>query len=214
MKRGEGVVDITPPPGVETMTRAMPAARLAGGAGSRPRGRARSTRGSPLGYVPIAGRLDYTLDPEWITLGPSWVATPKTYVEFQGETAYGQRSRIPFHVTSLDWQESDRVLAGIMTAFGSPTGAIPIGGYGEFDGVMLEAFSRPRIEGQVLRRRHARVERRLGQGPRRRGDREQLRRRQERGRSPPGPRRSRRRACSRSAIRGRTAARRSTRASG
>ena len=74
-------------------------------------------------------------------------ATPKTYVEFQGQTAYGQRSRIPFHVTSLDWQESDRVLAGIMTAFGAPTGADPIGGHGEFDGVMLEAFSRPRIEG-------------------------------------------------------------------
>ena len=64
---------------------------------------------------------------------------PKTYVEFEGRTAFGQRSRIPFHVTSLDWQESDRVLAGIMTAFGSPTGAIPIGGHGEFDGVMLDA---------------------------------------------------------------------------
>ena len=34
-----------------------------------------------------------------------------------------------------------------MTAFGSPTGAIPIGGYGEFDGVMLNAFTKPRIEG-------------------------------------------------------------------
>jgi translocation and assembly module TamB len=54
---------------------------------------------------------------------------------------------MPFHVTSLDWQESDRVLAGIITAFGSPTGAVPIGGYGEFDGVMLNAFNRPRIEG-------------------------------------------------------------------
>ena len=51
-------------------------------------------------------------------------------------------------MTSLDWQESDRVLAGIMTTFGAQTGAIPIGGYGEFDGVMLEAFSRPRIEGR------------------------------------------------------------------
>ena len=77
----------------------------------------------------------------------SWAATSKTYVEFNGRTAFGVRSRIPFHVTSLDWQESDRVLAGIMTAFGSPTGAIPIGGYGEFDGVMLNAFTKPRIEG-------------------------------------------------------------------
>ena len=50
-------------------------------------------------------------------------------------------------MTSLDWQESDRVLAGIMTAFGSPTGGVQIGGYGEFDGVLLEAFKRPRIQG-------------------------------------------------------------------
>ena len=53
-------------------------------------------------------------------------------------------------MTSLDWQESDRVLAGIMTAFGAPTGAIEIGGRGEFDGVMLESFSRPRIEGHFV----------------------------------------------------------------
>ena len=167
-----------------------------------------------LGYVPIAGRLDYRLDPQWITLGPSWVATPKTYVEFQGETAYGQRSRIPFHVTSLDWQESDRVLAGIMTTFGSPTGAIPIGGHGEFDGVMLETFSRPRIEGRFSGDRHAGLERRLGQGPRRRRDREQLRQRQERGDHRGRLRDRRRKACSRSAIPAGTAASRSTRGSG
>ena len=100
-----------------------------------------------FGYLPVAGHIVYGLDPEWITLDSSWAATSKTYVEFNGRTAFGVRSRIPFHVTSLDWQESDRVLAGIMTAFGSPTGAIPIGGYGEFDGVMLNAFTKPRIEG-------------------------------------------------------------------
>jgi hypothetical protein len=100
-----------------------------------------------LGYLPIGGHVSYALDPEWITLGPSAVATPKTYVEFEGRTAYGDRSRIPFHVTSLDWLESDRVLAGIMTAFGSPTGAVPLGGAGQFDGVMLLAFTKPRVEG-------------------------------------------------------------------
>ena len=100
-----------------------------------------------LGYLPIAGRVVYSLDPEWIVLGPSWAATPKTYVSFEGRTAYGERSRIPFHVTSLDWLESDRVLAGIMTAFGSPTGAVDVAGHGEFDGVMLNAFAKPRIEG-------------------------------------------------------------------
>ena len=140
------MVELAAPPGVETMTREMPAARLDEELRLEPApGPFNSTLA--LGYVPVSGRLDYPLDPEWITLGPSRVATPKTYVEFQGQTAYGQRSNIPFHVTSLDWQESDRVLAGIMTTFGSSTGAIPIGGHGEFDGVMFETFSRPRIEG-------------------------------------------------------------------
>jgi hypothetical protein len=102
----------------------------------------------PLGYVPVAGRVEYRIDPEWITLAPGWAATEKTYVAFEGRTAYGERSRIPFHVTSLDWQESDRVLAGIMTAFGAPTSAVELGGIGEFDGVMLGAFGDPRIEGR------------------------------------------------------------------
>ena len=146
LKRGGGVVDFAAPAGVQTMTREMPAARLAEDLQYEPEAGPFNAF-LPLGYVPVTGRIEYRLDPEWITLGPSRVATPRTYVEFQGQTAYGQRSRIPFHVTSLDWQESDRVLAGIMTTFGSPTGAIPIGGHGEFDGVMLEAFSRPRIEG-------------------------------------------------------------------
>ena len=94
-----------------------------------------------------AGRVVYQLDPHWITLDRSWMATPKTYVEFDGRTAYRKDSRIPFHVTSADWQESDRVFAGILTAFGSPTGAVPVGGHGEFTGVMLGAFNDPRIEG-------------------------------------------------------------------
>ena len=146
LKRGQGTIDIAAPPGVQTMTREMPAERLAEEIGYGPEVGPFNSRLS-LGYLPVEGRLDYRLDPEWISLGPSWVATPKTYVEFEGRTAYGQNSRIPFHVTSLDWQESDRVLAGIMTAFGSNTGAIPIGGHGSFDGVMLESFARPRIEG-------------------------------------------------------------------
>ena len=144
LKRGGGAVDVAAPAGVTMMTRALPAGRLAeaDAAADRPF----DPRAS-LGYLPVVGRIEYRLDPEWITLGPSWVATPRTYVEFAGRTAFGQHSTIPFHVTSLDWQESDRVLAGIMTAFGSNTGAIEIGGYGEFDGVMLGAFTRPRIEG-------------------------------------------------------------------
>ena len=69
------------------------------------------------------------------------MATPRTFVAFEGKTAYGERSEIPFHVTSADWQESDRVLAGIMTTFGATTSAVPVGGSGEFDGVMRLAFA-------------------------------------------------------------------------
>ena len=98
--------------------------------------------------MPIGGTLTYSLGPEWIDIGPSRIATPTTYVEVEGRTAYGERSRMPFHVSSADWQDSDRVFAGMLTVFGSKTKAIPVDGYGTFDGVMLDAFRRPRIEGK------------------------------------------------------------------
>src|SRR5439155_12781867 len=47
-----------------------------------------------------------------------------------------------------DWQESDEVLAGIITDFGSRTGSVAVGGRGEFDGTMTGAFRRPRVEGE------------------------------------------------------------------
>ncbi len=34
-----------------------------------------------------------------------------------------------------------------MTDFGSPTGVVPFGGRGEFDGTMTGQFKRPRVEG-------------------------------------------------------------------
>ncbi|HVZ19767.1 MAG TPA: translocation/assembly module TamB domain-containing protein, partial [Vicinamibacterales bacterium] len=102
---------------------------------------------TPIEPVPVGGDLAYTISADEVQIGPSRVATPTTYVEFEGTTAYGERSRIPFHVTSADWQDSDRVFAGILTAFGSHTSAIDIGGYGTFDGVMLNSFAKPRIEG-------------------------------------------------------------------
>ena len=70
--------------------------------------RDRSIRSCRIGHVPIAGEIVYSLDPDWITLASGWAATEKTYVEFKGRTAWAQRSQMPFHVTSLDWQESDR----------------------------------------------------------------------------------------------------------
>ena len=60
--------------------------------------------------------------------------------EFEGRTAFGDRSEIPFNVSSIDWQESDRLMASFMTAFGKPTGEIAVGGRGQLNGVMLGEF--------------------------------------------------------------------------
>jgi hypothetical protein len=103
---------------------------------------------TPLTPVAVSGDLTYAFDPDAIRFEPSRVFTEDTYIAFEGATAYGERSKMPFRVTSRNWQESDRFLAGIMTAFGAPTRAIPIDGVGTFDGVMLGAFRRPRIEGR------------------------------------------------------------------
>jgi len=146
-RKWTGEVRAEPPAGTTLMARAMPLELL----------KTRAPRNQkpgefspylPKGPVPIGGTLTYSLGPEWIEIGPSQIATPTTYVEIEGRTAYGERSLMPFHVSSSDWQDSDRLFAGMLTAFGSKTKAIPVDGYGTFDGVMLEAFRRPRIEGK------------------------------------------------------------------
>jgi hypothetical protein len=103
----------------------------------------------PLGRVPIGGGASYEYGPEWVDFSPGHLATPASYVEFQGRTAYGDRSRMPFHVTSSDFQQSGRELAGIITAFGSPTRPAEMGGAGTFDGTLFNAFWFPRVEGLV-----------------------------------------------------------------
>jgi hypothetical protein len=105
---------------------------------------------TPMTPLAVAGNLTYAFDPEAIRFEPSQVFTEDSYVAFEGATAYGERSKIPFRVTSRNWQESDRMLAGIMTAFGANTRAIPIDGVGRFEGVLLGAFRRPRIEGRLV----------------------------------------------------------------
>ena len=102
--------------------------------------------GSPR-PTPLGGRLTYRYDPEWVDVASSYLATDRVYVEFEGRTAYGDDSRFPFFARSADWQEGDRLLAGVITAFGSPTGVIKVGGWGEFQGTMTESFRDPRIEG-------------------------------------------------------------------
>jgi TamB, inner membrane protein subunit of TAM complex len=147
LKTGSGEVTVQTPPGVRPMTRELQAEVIAKVA-DLPELAGPFNSHLSLGYKPVAGHIVYALDPEWIVLADSWAATESTYVQFQGRTAFGEQSQIPFHVTSLDWQESDRVLAGIMTTFGASTGAVPIEGNGEFDGRMLASFSKPRIEGK------------------------------------------------------------------
>ncbi|MCA1583375.1 MAG: hypothetical protein LC791_00910, partial [Acidobacteria bacterium] len=104
----------------------------------------------PLAPVGLSASLSYAVQGTAVRLASGIFATRETYVTFEGETDAGERSRLPFHVTSANWQESDRLLAGLMTAFGGTTRAIPIDGVGEFDGVMLGAFRRPRIEGRMV----------------------------------------------------------------
>jgi hypothetical protein len=98
----------------------------------------------------IGGEFGYRLDPEWLQVEPSHLATERTYVEFEGRTAFGDRSDFPFYARSADWQESDRLMAGILTAFGSRTGVINVGGHGEFRGRMTKSFKSPLIQGDFV----------------------------------------------------------------
>ncbi len=109
----------------------------------------------PLGPAPVGGRVTYSLTPDSIELADSWLATPETHLSFQGLTGWHDNANIPLRVVSTDWQATDRLLAAVLTAFGSPTGAIEIGGRGVFDGTLTRWFSRPLIvghfEGEGLR---------------------------------------------------------------
>jgi hypothetical protein len=102
----------------------------------------------PFGFFPLAGDTKYSFTSSSLDFEPGWVATPKTYVTFSGH-ARGGPVNVPFHVTSHDWQNSDRLFTAIMSNFGnSPVGAIPVGGRGTFDGTLTKAFNAPRIEGK------------------------------------------------------------------
>lgn len=150
---GHGDTVVTPPDGVVLAPRVLPAALPPAAAGELPPPadpagtRPAFDPDAPIGTLQAGGDLKYQFEAGRLVIGPSWAATGSTRVDFQGRTDYGAGSEIPFHVTSLDWQESDRVLAAMMTAFGRRTGAVEVGGRGEFTGVMTESFTAPRIEG-------------------------------------------------------------------
>lgn len=146
-KTGEGLLTVTPPAGVEPMPASLTSARAADPNHSRHEWGPFAPMPLPA-HLPIAGDLTYRFDPTTVHLENGHFVTERTNVSFQGTTNWGAASRMPFHVTSSDWQESDQLLSGIITDFGSPTGVVAFGGRGEFDGVMTGAFRRPRVEGE------------------------------------------------------------------
>ena len=142
-RRGGGQLEVSPPDGVTTMTPFLdrygppPTEYDAGPLG-------------PVdlpGHLPMSGSLTYRFDPDRIAIDAGTFATEKTHVSFAGFTEWGEASRFPFRVISRDFQESDQVLAGILTDFGSRTRPVAFGGRGGFEGVMTGAFRRPRVEG-------------------------------------------------------------------
>ncbi len=147
-RRGRGHLVVTPPAGVQAMTAAaLDAARAA----DRAHGLHEWGPFAPIPlprHLPVAGELTYRFDPGQVYIEPSRFATQHTDLTFQGSTAWGDRSRLAFHVTSNDWQESDQLLAGLMTDFGAPRRAVAFGGRGEFDGMMTGPFRNPRVEGE------------------------------------------------------------------
>ena len=149
---GEGTMAVTMPEGLVPAAPDLPA-------DADERARRRAEEQGPFsphiafGPMPLSAEVNYDYDGATVRFAPSTFATPETYVSFEGRTDWGQASRLPFHVTSTDWQASDRFLAGIMTMFApTPTAAVPVDGVGEFDGVLLGALGNPRVEGRFTGR--------------------------------------------------------------
>lgn len=144
--RGNGEVFLTPPAGATLQGPSLDAAR------AEDPNHSRHEWGPflpmPLAtHIPVGGQVRYSYGPDTVDVAEGLFATAKTHVSFAGRTKYTDDTDLRFHVTSADWQESDQVLAGLMTDFGAKTGAVALGGRGEFDGGMTGPFRGPRIEG-------------------------------------------------------------------
>ena len=71
-------------------------------------------------HLPIAGEMSYQFDPNLVRIEtdsspPSARASPS-----RDRPRGRRRAQFRFHVATSDWQESQQVLAGILTDFGSP----------------------------------------------------------------------------------------------
>jgi hypothetical protein len=101
----------------------------------------------PFGAVAVGGVVSYRLMPDRIEVRDGWAATAETHLTFRGSTGWHDNVNMPFRVVSTDWLATDRLLAAVMTAFGSRTGAVNVGGRGVFDGTVTKWFSRPLVVG-------------------------------------------------------------------
>jgi len=147
-RHGDGQITVTQPDAAEMMGPSLDAERAAD-AGHRQHEWGPFAPQPPPAHQAIAATLTYEYDPAEIRLRDGRFATASTFVTFSGATAWGNQARMPFHVTSRDWQESDVLLAGLLTDFGSRKTPVAIGGRGEFNGVFTGPFRSPRVEGQV-----------------------------------------------------------------
>jgi hypothetical protein len=141
-RRGGGSISVAPPAGVTLMG---PTLDGHGAAQNREWG---PFAPLPLAaHLPVGGEFGFTLDAAQWQIDGGLFRSEHTYVRFDGAADWKARGRFNFHVVMGDFQEADQLLSGIITDFGSPTGVVPFGGRGEFDGTMTGAFSRPRVEG-------------------------------------------------------------------
>ena len=143
--RNEGSVRIEPLEGVRLASAQMPA-----GVSSDVRGRAHHPPDLTTREFPFGGELNYLATDDRIELAAGRIATPSTHITFEGRTRWGVDSRIPFEVASRNWQESDRLMAAVMTAVGAPTDPLVLDGYGTLDGVMFGDVVSPRIEASFV----------------------------------------------------------------
>ncbi len=142
-RRGEGHTVVTPPAGTALAPERLPAEPLPAVPEAQP------FDPEPTGRpIPAGADLHYRFEPGLTFFDNSRFSTTHSFVSFSGRLESGGAAEFPFHVTSHDWQESDRLLVAIMTAVAGPTRAVEVGGRGTFDGAMTGSFGAPRIEGQ------------------------------------------------------------------
>ena len=138
---GGGTAVMTPPAGTSVAGATLPESA------PPPPLSSQKAADEPMGRIPLAGDVTFQFDAGSLLFPKGWAATPSTYTVFSGR-ALGGPADMNFHVTSHDWQDSDRLFVAIMNQFSAtPTSAIPVSGRGTFDGTLTESFRAPRIAG-------------------------------------------------------------------